>query len=139
MPFHIALQEFAFEVAEEPFAVQGIIGGDDAAAGDGIDDIDLVEQPSASAPDPELHVAQRFHRSVGQCRRPRASARQRQDDQHVAWIVGIGFDALQPVSLGQVLARDRRAHRGTCVTPDQSDRAKQKQPRQPAGAGHHAQ
>ena len=101
LALHVALQEFGFEIAEESFPMDGVIGGDDAAAGNGIDDIDLVEQPSAPAADPELHVAQRFHRSVGQCRRPRASARQRQDDQHISRVVGIGFYALQPVSLAR--------------------------------------
>ena len=72
-----------------------VVGGDDAAAGHRVDDVDLVEQPAASAPYPELHVPQRFHRSVRQRRRARASARQGQDDQHIAGVVGIGLDPLR--------------------------------------------
>jgi hypothetical protein len=49
LAFYIALQEFAFEIAEESFPMHGVVGGDDAAAGNGVDDVDLVEQPSTPA------------------------------------------------------------------------------------------
>ena len=76
LAFDVALQESGFEIAEESVAMEGVVGGDDAAAGNRVDDIDLVEQPPAAAAHLELHVAQRLHRSVRQRRRARASARQ---------------------------------------------------------------
>ena len=134
LAFYIAFQEFGFEIAEESFPMDGVVGGDDAAAGNGVDDIDLVEQPPAPAAHPELHVAQRFHRSVGERRRARASARQRQDDQHIARIVGIGLDALKPVALGEILACDRRVDRRMSVATDKRERAEQYERRQPSDA-----
>ena len=66
LALYVALQESLFEIAEESFPMDGVIGGDDAASGNGVDDVHLIEQASAPAADPEVDVAQRFHRSVRQ-------------------------------------------------------------------------
>ena len=135
LALHIALQESGLEIAEESFPMDRVVAGDDAAAGHRVDDVDLVEQPAASAPHPELHVPQRFHRSVRQRRRARASARQGQDDQHIAGVVGIGLDPLEPVALGEILGGDRRIGRMLGVTTDQHDRAGE-DPREASDAEH---
>jgi hypothetical protein len=135
LALHVALQESGLEIAEQAFPMDRVVGGDDAAAGHRVDDVDLVEQPSGPAPDPELHVPQRFHRSVRQRGRARASARQGQDDQHVAGIIGIGLDPLEPVALGEILGGDRRVGRALGVATDQHDRAGE-DPREASGGEH---
>ena len=129
----IALQELPFEVTEEPISMNRVISRDDASTGDSVDDVDSIKQRPAAATDLERHVAQRLHRSVSERRRPRAAARQCQDDEHVPRVVGIGFDALQPVTLADVRLLLRRVDLIVRVAPgDDRQRAQQLHEGQPA-------
>src|SRR5204862_7218426 len=89
LAFDVAIEEFAFEVAKDAVSMDRVISGDDAASRDRTDDVDLIQQPSRPSAHLERNVTQRLQRSVRQRRRSGTAARERDNEENVAWIVGV--------------------------------------------------
>src|SRR5204862_4282343 len=98
LAFDVAIEESAFEVVEDPIAMERVIGGDDAAAGDCIDDVDLVEQSPGPSADLQRDVAQRLARSIRQRRCSRTAARGRDHDENVPRILRNGLHPSETIT-----------------------------------------
>src|SRR3974390_1179208 len=80
----VELQEFRFEVFENPLSERAVIGRNDAAAGHGMNDIQLVEQPAGRTVPLDGRIAQRLQGAVRQCGGARPPAREESDKQKIA-------------------------------------------------------
>jgi len=115
-----------------------------SAPRDCIDDVDFVEQPPGPPADLERDVAQRLQRAICQRRRSGAAARERDNDQNVSGIVGIGLHPFQAIALGHVLMRGRRVCRivgvaagNDCDCEQQAEMSKPAHAERPAESSEH--
>ena len=107
---HVALEEALLELLEDVVAAERVVGGGEAAPGDGGDVVDLVEQPAAAALPGDFGARQLLEGAVGQCRGARAAAGEGEEQLQAVGIVARG-DVAEPVASGRIDASDRCVHR----------------------------
>ena len=79
----IAPEKDRLEVVEDTLAVQAVVGGREAPAGDGRDAVDLVQQSHRTSLGRELDIAQRLEDPVRESSGARAPARKREEHLNV--------------------------------------------------------
>ncbi len=96
--FAVGIEVAAGKGVEGFFAVEGVVGGGEAAAGDGGDDVDFIEERAFFAGVGDGVFLEFFEDAVGECGGTRAAAGECQEDEEVVGVFVGGREVIETVA-----------------------------------------